>query len=517
MKTKFKCILWIIGFGIGLNLISCSKKQQIEKRPNIVLILIDDMGWKDFGEAGSTYYETPNIDQLSREGIRFTKAYSAAPVCSPSRGALLTGRYPARTKLTTVWNQNESPIDKEAKLHTTAKQGEKNGRQKFNYRYEEAMHYHGLPLSETTFADILTENGYHTGYIGKWHCGWDENFWPDKRGFQYAEGYRTKPVRTPHFGTEAIGNVAGLEGLKPTDYVGDKLTDKAVEFIQKNANSEKPMMLMLSHYLVHGPVEGKEEYTKKYEAKPKTDQNRPGFAAMVQSVDECVGRVIQALKDAEIYDNTVVIFTSDNGGPVPVTSCYPLLGGKSFLFEAGTRIPFIVSWKGKIESNVDNDHRIMQPDIFPTLLDIAGIPQKPELHKDGSSIYPLLFNGREWQQKPLFFHFPHYTHATSPGTFLIDDNWKLIRFYNNLDENQYMLFNLEEDPYEQNDLASTQKDKVNELAELMDKYVAETGCEKPLPNPEFDKEKPVQLDKKHYYEFANRQRNEKEQAYLNSK
>jgi arylsulfatase A len=495
--------------------ISCSEKKQI--RPNIVFILIDDMGWKDFGEAGSTYYETPNIDQLSRQGIRFTKGYSAAPVCSPSRGAILTGRYPARTKFTTVWNQNDSPIDKDAKLHTTAKQGEKNWRKKFNYQYEEGLHYHNLPLSETTFADILSANGYLTGYLGKWHCGWDEKFWPNKRGFQYAEGYRIKPVRTPHFGTEAIGNVAGLEDLKPTDYVGDKLTDKAVEFIQKNANGEKPMMLMLSHYLVHGPVEGKEEYTKKYETKPTTDQDRPGFAAMVQSVDESVGRVVKALKDAGIYENTVVIFTSDNGGPVPVTSGYPLMGGKSFMFEAGTRVPFIVSWQGKIEPAVDEEHRIMQPDIFPTLLDIAGIPQKPELHKDGSSFYPLLVKNGYWEQKPLFFHFPHYTHATSPGTFLIDNNWKLIRFYNNLDGDQYMLFNLNEDPYELNDLASTQKMKVNEMAELMQKYMLETACELPIKNPEFDITQPVKLEKTHYYNFAKKQRNEKELALQNSK
>lgn len=494
---------------------ACTKQKEIP--PNIVLILIDDMGWKDIGVAGSTYYETPNIDQLSREGIRFTKAYSAAPVCSPSRGAILTGKYPARTKLTTVWSQNDFPIDKELKLHSTAKPGEKNWRKKHNYRYEEALHYHGLPLSETTFANVLSDNGYLTGYLGKWHCGWDENFWPDKRGFQYAEGYRIKPVRTPHFGTEAIGNVAGLEGLKPTDYVGDKLTDKAVEFIQKNANGEKPLMLMLSHYLVHGPIEGKEAYTKKYEAKPTTDQEKPGFAAMVQSVDESVGRVVQALKDAGIYENTVVIFTSDNGGPVPATSCYPLLGGKSFMFEAGTRVPFIVHWNNKIKPGVDEEHRIMQPDIFPTLLDIAGIAQKPELHKDGSSFYPLLVNNGDWSQKPLFFHFPHYTHATSPGTFLIDNNWKLIRFYNNLDENQYMLFNLEEDPYELNDLASIQKEKVNDLAEIMQKYITETGCELPETNPDFDSTKPEQLEKTHYYNFAKRQRNEREQALLDDK
>jgi arylsulfatase A len=495
---------------------ACSSSEP-EKRPNIVLIMIDDMGWKDFGEAGSTYYETPNIDKLSREGIRFVKGYSSAPVCSPSRGALLTGRYPARTKFTTVWNQNETEIDKTAKLHTVAKQGEKNGRSKYNTRFEDGLHYHSLPLSETTFADVLSENGYMTGYIGKWHCGWDENFWPDKRGFQYAEGYRIKPVRTPHFGTEAIGNVAGLDGLKPTDYVGDKLTDKAVSFISKNANTEKPFMLMLSHYLVHGPLEGKNSYIEKYEGKPKTDQGRPVYAAMVQSVDESVGRVIQAIHDAGIDNNTVVIFTSDNGGVTPVTSSYPLLGGKSFMFEAGTRIPFLVRWKNKIKPAVDNEHRIIQTDIFPTLLDIAGIAPKPDLHKDGKSFYPLLVKQGEWSQNPLFFHFPHYTHATSPATSLIYDDWKLVRFYNNQDGEQLMLFNLKEDPYELIDIASTEKEILAKMISKMQAYIDDTGCEPPLNNPEFDETKPEQLEKVHYYDFAKRQRLEKEQALIDSK
>jgi len=506
MKNYILIALFILS---SLTFSGC-KKQSETNPPNVILILIDDMGWKDFGEAGSTYYETPNIDQLSRDGIRFTKGYSSAPVCSPSRGALLTGRYPARTKLTTVWNQGDFPIDREAKLHSTAKQGEKNWRQKFNYRFEEGRHYHTLPLSETTFADVLSESGYHTGYLGKWHCGWDEKFWPDKRGFEYAEGYRINNIRTPHFGESAIGNVAGMEDMKPDDYVGDKLTDKAVDFIRINADGEKPFMLMLSHYLVHGPIEGKEEYVPHHENKPTTDQENPKFASMIQSVDESVGRVVQAVEDAGISENTMIIFTSDNGGLVPVSSCYPLLGGKSFLFEAGMRVPFIIRWEGEITPSVDEEHRIMHPDIFPTLLDIAGVEQMPDLHQDGSSFYPLLMNDSEWTQKPLFFHFPHFTHATSPGTVLIDGDWKMIRFYNSPDDEQYMLFNLFDDPYEQNDLADSNRDKLKEMVLLMQKYLEDTGCELPQPNPNFDAAKPFQLDKDHYYNFANKQRNERE-------
>ena len=500
---------------IGLIASMCGRGVE-EARPNIIIIMIDDMGWKDFGEAGSTYYETPNIDKLSREGIRFTKGYSSAPVCSPSRGALLTGKYPGRTKFTTVWNQSDAPIDKESVLHTVSKQGEKNGRLNFNYRFEEGLHYHSLPLSETTFADVLSENGYMTGYIGKWHCGWDEKFWPDKRGFQYAEGYRTIPVRTPHFGRAAIGNVAGMSDLQPDDYVGDKLTDKAVEFIKLNGNSDKPFMLMFSHYLVHGPLEGKDDYVEKYKNLPATDQNKPVYAAMMQSVDESVGRLMQALEGAGIEENTIVIFTSDNGGLVPATSNYPLLGGKSYLFEAGMRVPFLVRWKGKILPMVDEKNRVMQTDIFPTLLDIANIKKQEDHQFDGHSIYPLLLNEKNWSQEPVFFHFPHYTHATSPATAIIDNNWKLIRFYNNFEDEQLLLFDLESDPYELSDLSDSRADKLKRLSALMQEYLEDIDGEMPLPNPDFDDSKPVQLDKNRYYRQAVRERTERERL-LNEK
>ncbi len=508
-------MVWKFSIGIFLSLASGTffagcVQQETHRKPNIVLILIDDMGWKDFGEAGSTYYETPSIDQVSREGIRFALGYSAAPVCSPSRGALLTGRYPARTKFTTVWDQLETSIDQKATLHSVAKQGEKNGRAPYNYRFEDAWHYHELPLTETTFADVLTGHGYKTGYIGKWHCGWAEDFWPDKRGFQYAEGYRTVPIRTPHFGRTGIGKMAGMEDLKPDDYVGDKLTDKAVAFIESNANGDQPFMLMLSHYLVHGPLEGKKSYVERFTGKPTTDQDNPIKAAMLQSVDESVGRILKVLEESGIDENTVLIFTSDNGGPVPATSNYPLLGGKSYMFEAGMRVPFLVRWKGIIIPSVDEDHRIMQTDLFPTILDLAGIPLKPELHLDGKTFYPLLFNVGDWSQDPIFFHFPHYTHATSPATAIINGQWKLVRFYNNPDDKQYLLFNLKSDPYELNDLSQIRNDKLDEMMLLMQRYLNNAEGEMPLPNPDFDEARPGQLDKKHYYNQALHERAELE-------
>jgi arylsulfatase A len=481
-------------------------------RPNIVLILIDDMGWKDFGMAGSTYYETPHIDRLSQEGLRFTKGYSAAPVCSPSRGALLTGRYPARTKMTTVWNQSDFPVDETATLHTVAKKGEKNWRRKFNHRFEDARHTHCLPLSETTFAQVLSEHGYVTGYIGKWHCGWHRDFWPDKRGFDYAAGYRTESVRTPHFGRDGIGVLADMDDLKPDDYVGDRLTDKAVAFIHRQGKGPKPFMLVLSHYLVHGPWQGKPSYVQKYQGRPTTDQRNPNFAAMIQSVDESVGRVVKALEGTGLDKDTVLIFTSDNGGPVPVTSNYPLLGGKSYLFEAGMRVPFIVKWPGRVKPGVDRKHRIMHTDLFPTLLDITGIPQKPALHIDGRSFYPLLTQDNTWSQGPVFFHFPHYTHATSPGTALIVDDWKLIRFYNSLEGDGDMLFNLNEDPYELTDLVESHQAMQAKMVMVMEAYLKDTQAELPLPNPDYDSAQPHQLEKRHYYQQALRERATHEKA-----
>jgi arylsulfatase A len=481
---------------------------QTTKPPNIVLILIDDMGWKDFGEAGSTYYETPHIDRMAREGIRFTKGYSSAPVCSPSRGALLTGRYPARTKFTTVFGPH---IDSIPELRSVAKEPEKKWREQMNNKTEDALHYHALPLKETTFANVFRKNGYQTGFLGKWHCGWAKDFWPDKRGFDYAEGFRTVPTRTPHFGRSAIGKIYGLNGLKPDDYIGDKLTDKAVAYIHKNADKDKPFLLMLNHFLVHGPLEGKESYIEKFKIKEATDQNKPVYAAMMQSIDESVGRIINALEEAGIDENTVVIFTSDNGGPIPTTSNYPLLGGKSFMFEAGMRVPFLVRWKGTISPIVDNEHRIIQTDLFPTMLDIAGIPLKPELHKDGRSFYPLLTQKGKWTQAPIFFHFPHYTHATSPATALIDGDWKLIRFYNNTEKEQYFLFNLGDDPYEQNDLIGENSIKLDEMTNLMQDYLSNTEGEMPVLNPDFDASKPGQLGKEYYYNFANKQRDEKKE------
>ncbi|MEQ6120701.1 sulfatase [Reichenbachiella sp. MALMAid0571] len=491
--------------------LSCTQERNVT-RPNIIIILIDDMGWKDFGEAGSTYYETPNIDRMSREGIRFTKGYSSAPVCSPSRGAIYTGRYSGRTKFSTVFGHH---VDSVAELRTVAKEGERNGRKKFNNRTEDALHYHTLPLTETTFADVLSQNGYKTGFLGKWHCGWDPEFWPNKRGFEYAEGFRIIPSPSSHFGKSVIGNMYGMEDLKPNDYVGDKLTDKAVNYINENANTEKPFMLVLSHFLVHGPLEGKDDYVKRFSIKPTTDQDKPVYAAMMQSVDESVGRVLQAIEKVGIDENTVVIFTSDNGGPVPTTSNYPLLGGKSFIFEAGMRIPFLVRWKGKIAPGVNQEHRIIQTDLFPTILDITGISKKPDLHKDGNSFYPLLTKDGAWNQQPIFFHFPHYTHATSPATALIDNDWKLIRFYNDVDD-QYLLFNLKEDPYEQNDLSEIETGKMEKMVQLMEQYLADINAEMPVVNPDFDSSKPGELGKDYYYEFANRQRMEKKKLLENS-
>jgi len=415
-------------------------------RPNILLILIDDMGWKDIGCAGSTYYQTPNIDKLASEGMRFLNAYSAAPVCTPSRGAIFSGKCPARTKLTTVFTGRAGPDDR---LYDRSKyRGERD-------RYFEARHRHALPKTEVIFARALADGGYVTGFFGKWHCGECPDYYPDDRGFHVAKGYRTQAVptsRSGHWMKTFHRYAANLDAADKDAYVAEVLTDECIDFITENKN--KPWLAVLSHYLVHSPIQPKPDKLARYKNKPATDQNNPGYAAMVESVDDSVGRLLEAIRKLSLERNTLVIFTSDNGGLTPKnTSNYPLMGGKSFPFEAGMKVPFIVKWPGKIRPGT-SQQRVVGMDIYPTILSAASLPLRPEQHVDGLDLMPLLTRNATLKRRPIVFHFPHYTHATGPFSAIIEDDWKLIRFYND-EQGGCLLYNLAEDPQEQNDLAAS--------------------------------------------------------------
>jgi len=444
-------------------------------RPNILFFLIDDMGWKDIGCAGSTYYETPHIDQLASEGMRLLNAYSAAPVCTPSRGAIFSGKCPARTQLTTVFRGPAGPDDR---LHDKSKyQGE-------NDQYLEARHRHALSKTEVIFPQALADGGYRTAFFGKWHIGECPDYYPEDRGFEVAKGYRTsRAASRSHWMKEFHKDAANIDQADKDAYVADVLTDQCIDFIAET--KDKPFLAVLSHYLVHSPIEPKPEKLARYKEKPTTDQTNPGYASMVESVDESVGRVLQCLKELGIERNTLVIFTSDNGGFTPKnTSNYPLMGGKSFPFEAGMKVPLIVKWPGKIKSGT-SEHRVVATDLYPTILAATGLPLRPEQHVDGVNLMPLLTMDAALKPRPIVFHFPHYSHATGPFSAVIDDNWKLIRFYND-QQGEYLLYDLAADPEEQNNVAAAIASMRDKLIRRLDRSLREMKAEMPVANSAYN-------------------------------
>ncbi|MFG0287063.1 MAG: sulfatase [Rhodopirellula sp. JB044] len=451
------------------------------ERPNVLLILVDDMGWKDMGCAGSTYYETPHLDRMAADGVRFVNGYSASVVCTPSRGALFSGKYPARTKLTNVFHGPSGPDDR---LYDTSKYSGT------NHRALEARNRHALPIPEVIFAEAFVDGGYRTGFFGKWHIGECPNYYPDDRGFQVAKGYRVQAAGTGksgHWMKTFKDYGANMEGVDPEAYLADVLTDQCIDFITEN--KDRPFLAVLSHYLAHAPIDPKPEKVGHYQNKPATDQNNPRYAAVIESIDESVGRLSAVLQELGLEEKTLVLFTSDNGGWTPhATSNYPLMGGKSFPFEAGTRVPFIVKWSGRIKPRISQE-RVISMDLYPTMLAAAGLPQRPQQHVDGVNLIPHLTKGRELKRRPLVLHFPHYTHATGPYSAIILDGWKLIRFYND-ETGGCLLYNLKDDPYEQKDLAATTPERLAALNHRLDLALKGMSAEMPRRNPARKKTSP---------------------------
>lgn len=473
------------------------------EKPNILMILIDDMGWKDLSYAGSTYYETPHIDSLASEGVVFHQAYSAAPTCKPSRGALFSGKNPARTKVTTVMGAIAQPTEK---LFPVSKyQGKKDQTLEAGFR-------HVLPKKEIIFADVVSKAGYATGFFGKWHIGECDGYYPDQRGFDVAKGYRLRSLSTSKSGHwmklfHKVG--ANMEGVDRDAYLAEALTQQCIDFIEEK--KDKPWLAVLSHYLVHNPISPKPDKLQKYRKKPTTDQKNPGYAAMVESVDDSVGRVLQTLKKLNLEDNTLIIFTSDNGGLTPkVTSNYPLFGGKSFPFEAGVSVPLIFKWPAKFKPST-SDQRVINMDLYPTILSAAGLPLRPKQHVDGVDLMPVLTKKADLKTRPLVFHHPHYTHATGPYSTMIDGDWKLIRFYNDA-QGAYMLFNISEDREERADLASSMPEVVARLDKKLARLLSEMQAEMPTPNPEFE----VGTSKGKFNLKYTRDLADKERAYFKS-
>ncbi len=482
MKTYFSiaCI-----FAVYASVTSGSWAQssisRLSNRPNIVFILIDDMGARDLGCTGSTFYDTPKIDKMASEGMLFLNAYSAAPVCAPSRGAIHSGKNPARTQYTTVFDRPDRPEGPDDGLQDVSKY------QGANDQYLEARQRHAFPQNEVLFAEALADADYATGFFGKWHMGSVPGYYPEERGFQVAQGYLKRTGTghgRGHWGIKwAEGDFANAPDPEPEEFIADVLTDLCIDFIKQNANA--PFVAVLSHYIVHGPIQPKESKIAKYEQREADHQDNPAYAAFVESVDDSVSRILETLETLGLEENTLVIFTSDNGGLTPKnTSNYPLMGGKSHPFEGGIRVPLIIKWPAKIKPGVSSE-RVTGMDYYPTMLAAAGVPLRPQQHVDGINLLPLITKGEPLKKRPLVFHFPHYTHATGPCTSIIHDGLKLIRFYNDA-EGAYLLYHLDEDPGEQNDLAAGNPEMVKVLQQKLDTALKRMGAEMPIRNPMFD-------------------------------
>jgi arylsulfatase A-like enzyme len=464
-------------------------------KPNILFILIDDLGWRDLGCYGSTFYETPHLDRLATEGLRFTDAYAACPVCSPTRASLLTGKYPATVGITD-W------IDWGGQWHPQ------------RGRVIEAPYLKGLPASEATVAQALREGGYRTWHVGKWHLGGPGRY-PTDCGFDVNVGGCEWGM--PQNGYFSPWGIPGLPDASAGTYLTDHLTDAAIELIRQP--DERPFFLHLSHYAVHTPIQAPPDLVAKYEAKAKrlgldrvlamrdgehfhTERMRdavvkhrimqsdPTYAAMMENLDTNIGRVLAALAETGQAQNTLVVFTSDNGGlatggywagECAPTCNLPLQAGKGWMYEGGTREPYLVRWPGRVTPGAVCRTPITSPDLYPTLLEAAGLPPRPEQHVDGVSFLPLLDGDAGFDRGPVFWHYPHYgNQGGTPGSSIRCGEWKLIEF---LEDGRLELYHLATDLSETIEVSAAHPELVLELHRQLTAWRGRVSAKLPEPNP----------------------------------
>ncbi len=474
---------------VGMVFVGCGHRSD-DAPPNFVFFIIDDLGWTDVAAYGSTFYETPNIDRLAGQGVRFTQFYTASPVCSPTRASIMTGKHPARLQITN-WIG-----------------GEQNGRL---LQAEYARH---LPLEEVTIGDAFRQAGYATGYIGKWHLG-GEGFLPDSQGFDYMFAVNQAGQPGSYFypyenANWPVTNVPDLEDGREGDYLTDRLTDEAIEFLKRHRDER--FFLVFSHYAVHTPLESKDELTRKYEAKaeslPELDgpvtlpegeraitkqrQDHPVYAGMIESTDESVGRVLETLEQLGLDSRTVVVFVSDNGGlstlpsPRMPTSNLPLRAGKGWLYEGGIRAPMIVRWPGKAVDGRVVDTPITSMDLLPTMLEMAGIPAMPDQARDGLSLVPLLTGSDGIDREILYWHFPHYHGSGNvPSGAIRVGDLKLVEW---MEDGRVELYDLSSDLGESRDLAAESPEIAEELRRLLHDWRRRVGARMPTPNPDWTAE-----------------------------
>lgn len=445
-----------------------------DSKPNVVLIVIDDLGWADLGCYGSKFHKTPNLDRLAAEGMRFTQAYAACPVCSPTRAAIMTGRYPQRMNITT-WLPGHP--DRPAQ------------------RLKQPQVSLQLPREETTIAEALKPAGYTCVSIGKWHLGGAEST-PTDHGFDIniAGDHAGSPYSYFAPYRNANGNsIPGLGEASEGEYLTDRLAAEAEKFI--DTHREKPFFLYLPHYAVHMPMKAKADMIARYgamPAQPNGSQINPIYAAMMESMDDAVGRVLKKLNDLKLDERTLVMFTSDNGGLcngngqiIPPTSNAPLRDGKSHLYEGGIRVPLIVKWPGVVKPGSTTDEIVTSIDYFPTILSACAVtPESKSPAIDGLNLRPVLDGTGKLNREAIYWHFPHYNGnaGAKPGAAIRAGEWKLVEFY---ETGRRELFNIAKDLRESNNLIEQNADVAKDLHARLSAWRESVGAKLPTENPNY--------------------------------
>ena len=458
------------------------------RQPNIVFILIDDMGWRDLSCYGSTFYDTPTIDRLFAGGMHFTNAYAACPVCSPTRASILTGTYPANIGITDWIGAHTKGI------------------------LIDAPYVDHIPLSETTLAAALRNNGYTTWHVGKWHVGGDP-FGPTSHGFDVNIGGCFRG--SPHQGYFSPWGIENLTDGPRGEYLTDRLTDEAIALIESHGGS--PFYLNMWYYSVHTPTQAPAESVRKYERKAarlgldqrkaleageffptaskraervirRRFQSDPVYAAMIECLDRNIGRLLSTLESKGVLDNTLIVFTSDNGGLSTAegspTCNAPLSEGKGWMYEGGVREPLIVAWPEVVGPGSVCEAPVTSPDFFPTLLEAAGIPLMPEQHRDGVSMMPLLKGGRRLEREAIYWHYPHYgNQGGTPACSMRMGDHKLIQFF---EDNRLELYNLSCDIGENDNRASSEPELVKRMHAMLQAWRDGVHARIPEPNPEWN-------------------------------
>ncbi len=469
------------------------------KQPNVIVILADDLGWADLTSYGSTFYETPNLDKLASNGIRFTQSYATCPVCSPSRASMMTGKYPVKTGVTD-WIRGRQEDGK-------AMPYEKLIAQPTAYQ---------LALEEKTIGEFALDNGYKTFFAGKWHLGEEEKYWPDHQGFQINKGGWSKGSPTGKINDSTGGFFTPYKNPKLSDgpageYLTDRLTNECMLFIENN--KQTPFFLMYSLYAVHNPMQAPAALIKKYDAKQKQLgiqnkdrfakdedwmkyengwrrrllQDNPVYAAMMENMDWNIGRMLDKLKQLNLDENTLVIFTSDNGGLSTAegspTANAPLRAGKGWLYEGGIRVPLIMYWKGKIVAGTTSDLPVTTADLYPTIASAITKNYKKDKSIDGENIFQQLAKPQAYQNRNLFWHYPHYSNqGGKPGSAIREGNYKLI--YNYEDETME-LYDVVKDISEKNNIANANSQIVKKMNKKLFAWLKQNAALYPNKNPNY--------------------------------